>query len=83
MIFVCHCGRRFKRAGRRAKNCSIPCRDAKRLPAKMDLRQLRRFVAQGEYISNIARHFNVRQEAVAIYLRRHGLYEQWREQRFA
>jgi len=82
MILTCErCSRKFKSRKRTARFCGHSCHGAaKRL---LDVTALKRLAFSGETVTEIARELGVARASAQKALRRFGLYEMWREQRYA
>jgi AraC-like DNA-binding protein len=82
MICRCRkCQREFHAAKQRRIYCSRLCKNA--AERKIDLKKLAWFAFQGLDGKDIAQAFGVSRPRVSRALRAHGLYAQWREQRYA
>jgi hypothetical protein len=82
MIFTCAgCGQKFKSYEHDARVCGIACfADMRR---KVDAEKLKRMSFTGAYAWEMAEEFGVHPRIIRKWLQRDGLYEQWKEQRFA
>jgi hypothetical protein len=82
MICQCpKCRRGFHATRQRRIYCSRACKDD--TERKIDLKKLAWFAFQGLDGKDIAQAFGVSRPTVSRALRTHGLYAQWREQRYA
>jgi hypothetical protein len=84
MIFTCAnsaCSQAFKSYEHDAKYCCVKCR-AEDLRS-VDAAALKRLAFTGATATEIARELGTSRPAVHAWLRRFGLYEMWREQRYA
>jgi hypothetical protein len=82
MIFTCAgCGQQFKSYEHDAKVCSIPCFSAMR--RKVDGDKLKQLSFAGASVWEMAAEFGVHRQVIRKWLKRDGLYESWKEQRYA
>lgn len=84
MIFSCAnpaCQTKFKSHEHDAKYCSVDCCAMHR--RRVDRDKLKQLAFTGAYAWEIAEALGVQRRVVRKWLRRDGLLEMWREQRYA
>jgi hypothetical protein len=82
VIFTCKgCSVQFKSYEHDARYCSIQCLGRSR--RAVDGEKLKHFAFTGAHMWDMAEAFGVHRRVVRKWLQRDGLYEQWKEQRYA